>query len=275
MQPGERDQVCGDFAEVRVQLAGEPQRARDPAHGGGDQVVQVAERRLGQLKRPKADVVEGLVVEDDALVRVLDQLVQRQGRVVGLDDDVGDFGRGDDREGSHDAIRVLFADFLDQQVAQTRASATAQGMGHLEALQAVRVLGFLADDVHRLVDNLRAFRVVPLGPAVAGAILPEDHVVGSEELADRRRSHRVNDAGLQVDEDGPGHIAAARGLIVVYIGPFKLQVRFTVVLAGWVNAVLVRNDFPELGADLITALASLNMHNFSHFVSSLVLFSLV
>lgn len=172
-------------------------------------MVQVPKRRLGQLQCPKADVVQGLVVKDDTLVRVLDELVECEGRVVGFNNNVGDFGGGYDREGSHDAIRVFFADFLDQQVAQARPSATTQGMSHLEALQAVCVLGFLADDVHRLVDDLRAFRVVPLGPAVAGAVLPKDHVVRSEELADRRRSHGVNDTGLQVDEYSPGHIAAA------------------------------------------------------------------
>ena len=152
-------------------------------------MVKVPEGRLGQLQSPKADVVEGLVVENDALVCVLDQLVEGEGRVVGFDDHVGDFGGGYDREGSHDTIGVFLADFLDQQVAQARASAAAQGMSHLEALQAVRVLSFLADAVHRLVDDLRTLRVVPLGPAVAGAVLPKDHVVRSEELADRRRSH--------------------------------------------------------------------------------------
>jgi hypothetical protein len=34
-----------------------------------------------------------------------------------------------------------------------------------------------------------------------------------------------------------------------------------VVAAGWVNTVLVGHDFPELGADLIAALSSLDMHN--------------
>jgi hypothetical protein len=29
--------------------------------------------------------------------------------------------------------------------------------------------------------------------------------------------------------------------------------------------VLVRNDLPELGADLVAALASLNVNDFSHF----------
>ena len=34
---------------------------------------------------------------------------------------------------------------------------------------------------------------------------------------------------------------------------------------GGVNSVFVRDDFPELGTDLVTALTSLNVNDFSHF----------
>jgi len=37
-----------------------------------------------------------------------------------------------------------------------------------------------------------------------------------------------------------------------------------VVGTGRVNTVLVGDDFPELGTDLVTALACLDMNNFSH-----------
>jgi len=40
-----------------------------------------------------------------------------------------------------------------------------------------------------------------------------------------------------------------------------------VVGTGGVNSVFVRDDFPELGTDLVTALASLNVNDFSHFKS--------
>jgi hypothetical protein len=37
-----------------------------------------------------------------------------------------------------------------------------------------------------------------------------------------------------------------------------------VIGTGWVNSVFVRDDFPELGTDLVTALTSLDVNNFSH-----------
>ena len=36
------------------------------------------------------------------------------------------------------------------------------------------------------------------------------------------------------------------------------------VVAGWVDAVLVRDNLPELGADLVATLAGLKVNNFAH-----------
>ncbi len=40
-----------------------------------DKVVQVAEGGGGQLQRAEADVVQGLIIQDHALISVLHQLV--------------------------------------------------------------------------------------------------------------------------------------------------------------------------------------------------------
>ncbi len=47
-------------------------------------MVQVAESWLSKLQCAEADVIEGLVVEDDCLVGVFDQLVEGEGSVVRL-----------------------------------------------------------------------------------------------------------------------------------------------------------------------------------------------
>jgi hypothetical protein len=33
---------------------------------------------------------------------------------------------------------------------------------------------------------------------------------------------------------------------------------------SWVNSVFIRDDFPELGTDLVTALAGLDVDDFTH-----------
>ena len=53
-------------------------------------------------------------------------------------------------------------------------------------------------------------------------------------------------------------------LVEVDVDALELEVGVTVVGAGGVNAVFVGDDFPELGADLVAALAGLDVDDFSH-----------
>ena len=85
-----------------------------------------------------------------------------------------------------------------------------------------------------------------LGPVVAGPGLTENEVIGSEDLAEGAGPDGVHGAGLQVHQDGPGHVLPAAGLVVVHIDPLQLEVGLPSVGAGGVNAVLVRDDLPEL-----------------------------
>ena len=125
-------------------------------------------------------------------------------------------------------------------------------------------LGLLAHDVEHRVDELGAFRVVALGPVVARARLAEDEVVRAEELAEGARADGVHGAGLEVHEDGARHVAAARRLVVVDVDALELEVRVAVVRARRVDAVLVGDDLPELGADLVAALAALDVDDLAH-----------
>ena len=49
-----------------------------------------------------------------------------------------------------------------------------------------------------------------------------------------------------------------------YLDPLHLKLGGAGVGSGGVNAVLVGDNFPELGSDLVTALASLDVNNLSH-----------
>jgi hypothetical protein len=44
-----------------------------------------------------------------------------------------------------------------------------------------------------------------------------------------------------------------------------LQIGISVVGSGRVDSVFVRNDLPEFGSDLVTALSCLHVNDFSHF----------
>jgi len=77
-------------------------------------VIEVSVGRGGQLQSPETDVVQGLVVNAEGFVGVLDKLVHREGGVVRLHHRVGHLGAGHDAVGVHDPIRVLFSDLGDE-----------------------------------------------------------------------------------------------------------------------------------------------------------------
>jgi proteasome assembly chaperone (PAC2) family protein len=139
-------------------------------------------------------------------------------------------------------------------------------VGDLEALEAVARFGLLADYIKDRVDEFGAFGVVALGPVVTSACLPEDEVVRAEKLTKRASANRVHGARLEVHEYSTGDVAAASGFVEVDVDAFELKVGITMVGTSGVDAVLIRDYFPELSADLVTALAALDVYEFTHCV---------
>jgi len=72
-----------------MNLTWESETCGDAGHGGRDEMVQVTVCRCGQFKGTETDVVQGFIVDTVGLVGVLDQLVDGQGGVVGLNYGVG------------------------------------------------------------------------------------------------------------------------------------------------------------------------------------------
>jgi proteasome assembly chaperone (PAC2) family protein len=138
-------------------------------------------------------------------------------------------------------------------------------VGDLESLEAVATFSFLSHDVQNGVDEFGTFGVMALGPVVTGTSLTEDEVVGSEELTEGSGTDGVHGSGFQVHEDGTGNVTSSGGFVVINVDSFELEVGVSVVGTGRVNSVFVGDDFPELGTDLVTALSSLNVNDFSHF----------
>jgi len=135
VEPGERDHVDGQLAKIGVQLTGEPEARGHAGHGQRHQVVEVAVRRVGQLQRPEAYVVQRLVVDQVRLVGVLHQLVHGQRRVVRLHDRVRYLRRRHHRIGVHYPVGVLLADLRYEQRAKPGTGTTAQRVRQLESLQ--------------------------------------------------------------------------------------------------------------------------------------------
>jgi len=103
-----------------------------------------------------------------------------------------------------------------------------------------------------------------VGPVITGSGLSENKVIGTEELSERSGSHGIHRTGLKIHKDSSGNVTSSSGLVVVHVDSLQLKVGVSVVGSRGVDSVLVGDDFPEFGTDLVTALSGLNVNDLSH-----------
>ena len=137
-------------------------------------------------------------------------------------------------------------------------------MGDLETLKAIATFSFLSYDIKDGVDELSTLGVVTLGPVVTSTGLSENEVVWSEELSEWSSSDGVHGTWLKIHQDGSWDVSSSGSFVIVNVDSLKLKIRVSVVGTSWVNSVFVRDDFPEFGSNLVTALTSLYVNDFSH-----------
>ena len=97
---------------------------------------------------------DGLVVEHDGNVGVLEEGVGGEHGVVGLDDGGGHLGGGVDGEAELGLLAVIDGEALEEEGAETGAGTATDGVEHHEALEAGAVVRELADAVKAEVDDL-------------------------------------------------------------------------------------------------------------------------
>jgi hypothetical protein len=229
---GVRYQVGLELVEVDVQGAIEAQRRGDGRHDLGDQTVEVLVARPGNVQIPAADIVDGLVVNQEGAVRVLNGAVGGEDGVVGLNDGRGEARRGVNSELQLALLAVVGRETLEEEGTETGASTTAKGVEDQEALERLAVVYDIASDmgasqasnrgrrltsdtadaVDDIVDHLLADGVVATGIVVGRILLPTDQKLRVEELAVVAGADLVDGRRVKIDEDGAGDVFAVARL---------------------------------------------------------------
>ena len=265
MESWEWDQVDSELSEIGVKLSWESEAASDTGEGSRDEMVKITVGWGGELEGSEADIIKGFVINAHNLIGVFDKLMDGEGSVVWLNNGIGDLWGWHDGESDHHSVWVFLSDLGDEESSHTGSSSSSKGVSNLETLKAIATFSFFSNDIEDGVDKFGTLGVMTLGPVVTGTRLSEDKVVWTEDLSEWARPYRVHGTWFKVNEDGPRDVLAAGGFVVVHVDSLQLQVGVTVVGTGRVNAVFVGDDLPELGADLVAALAALDVYEFAHF----------
>merc|ERR1719199_1349749 len=264
METWEWDKVDSELSKIGVQLTWESEAASDTGEGSRDEMVKITIGWGGELEGSEADIIKGFVINAHNLIGVFDKLMDREGSVVWLNNGIGDLWGWHDGESDHHSVWVFFSDLGDEESSHTGSSTTSKGVSNLETLEAIATFSFFSNDIEDGVDKFGTLGVVTFSPVVTGTGLSEDEVVWSEELSEWSSSDRVHGSWFEIHEDGSWNVSTTGSFVIVNVDSLELEIGITVVSTGWVNTVFVRDDFPEFGTDLVTALSSLDVNDFSH-----------
>lgn len=205
---GVGDQVGLELVQVDVQGAVEAERGSDGGDDLSDQAVQVLVAGALNAEVATADVVDGLVVDHEGAVGVLQGGVSGEDGVVGLNDGGGVLGSRVDTELQLGLLAVVDGQTLHQESTETRTGTTTEGVEDEEALETGTGVGHTADLVENLVNHLLTDGVVTTGVVVGSILLASDHLLGVEERAVGTSADLINDIGLEIAVDGARNVAA-------------------------------------------------------------------
>lgn len=128
-------QVGLELVQVDVEGTVETQAGRDGADNLGDQAVEMLVVGARDIQAAAADVVHGLVVDEEGAVRVLNGAVGRQHGIVGLDDRCRDtWGRVYGKL-ELALLAVVGREALEEKGSETRTSPSTEGVEDEETLQ--------------------------------------------------------------------------------------------------------------------------------------------
>jgi len=206
------DQVGLELSDIDVQGSVESQRGSQGGNDLTDKSVQVGVSGSFNVQVSSADIVDGLVVQHDGNIGVLQKRVGTQDGVVGLDDGGGDLGRGVDGEAKLGFLSVVNGKSFQKKGTKTRSGTSSDGLEDQESLKTGTVVGQFSDSVKAQVDNFSSNGVVASGEVVGGVLFSGDQLFGVEQLSVGSGSDLVNDGGFKIKEDTSGDVFAGTGL---------------------------------------------------------------
>jgi len=110
MQTWEWDQVDGEFSEIGIKLTWESEAAGDTGHSSRNEMIKITIGWGCELQGSEANIVKSFIIYAHDFIGILDELMDRKGSVIWLNNSIRDLWRRHNRKSGHYSIRVLFSD---------------------------------------------------------------------------------------------------------------------------------------------------------------------
>merc|ERR1712166_845350 len=216
-----------------------------------------------------ADVVDGLVVQHDGHISVLEERVGGEYGVVWLNNCCGHLRGRVDAESELGLLAVVNRQTLEKQRPETRDGTATNSVEDHEPLETGALVGELTQAVESQVNNLLADGVVTASEVVGRVLLAGDQLLWVVQLPVGAGPDLVNHGWLKIEVDGTRNVLASaclgekgvEGIVTTSNG-----------FVGWhlairLDAVLQAVKLPAGVASLATALADVDRDAFAHVCS--------
>ena len=147
------DQVGLEFSDIDVKGTIESEGGSEGGDNLSDESVQVGVGWSLDIKVSSADIIDGLVIEDNGDIGVLKKRVSGENGVVWLNNGGGDLWGWVDGETELGFLTVVDGKSLEEERSETRSSTSAGGMEYEETLKSSTVVRQLTDPVEDEVNN--------------------------------------------------------------------------------------------------------------------------
>jgi hypothetical protein len=209
---GVGDEVGLELGNINVEGTIETEGSGQGRDNLSDETVQVGVGGALDIEVAAADIVDGLVVEHDGDIGVLEERVGGEHGVVGLNDGGGDLGGGVDGETELGLLAVIDGKTLKEEGTETGTGTATNSVEDEETLETSALIGELTDAVEAQVNDLLTDGVVTTGEVVGGVFLTGDELLGVEQLAVGASADLIDNGGLEIEEDATGNVLAGTSL---------------------------------------------------------------
>ena len=254
------DQVSLELGNIDVKGTIESEGSGQRGDDLSDESVQVGVSWSLDIEVSSADIVDGLVINHDGNIGVLQERVGGEDGVVWLNNGGGHLWRWVDGETELGLLTVINGESLEEEGTKTGSGTTTNGVEDEETLETSALIGELSDSVEAEINDLLTNGVVTSGEVVGGILLSGDELLGVEELSVGSGSNLIDNGGLEIEEDASGDVLSGTSL-----GEEGVESIITTTdgfigghLTVWLNTVLEAEELPAGVTNLDTGLTDVD-----------------
>ena len=260
------DQVSLELGDIDVKGTVESEGSGQRGDNLGNKSVKVGVGWSLDVEVSSADIVNGLVIDHDSDVSVLQKGMGGKDGVVWLNNSGGNLWGWVDGETKLGFLTVIDGKSLEEKRSKTGSGTSTDGVEDEETLKTSALIGKLSDSVEAEIDDLLTNGVMSSSEVVSGILFTRDELLWMEELSVSSGSNLIDNGWLEIKEDGSWDVLTGTSLreegveSVVSTTDGFIGWHLTV----WLDSVLEAEELPAGVTDLDTGLTDVDRNDFSH-----------